>query len=154
METRNHETGTYTADERAVAVDDALGSGGGLGSDNTLRDATRNLGGSERTNTTVERVAEDSKRLEQWVRKNMKQEPTPQPEKQEQASGPYIPVALGEIGRQIRLSMPLRTSAEANAQADRVRKITDKRRAEMIAARGDRPPKCTLEMEIKKTPNL
>ncbi|MEI6278078.1 MAG: hypothetical protein WCQ16_01685 [Verrucomicrobiae bacterium] len=65
-------------------------------------------------------------------------------------NAPYIPVALGEIGRQIRLSMPRQTSAEANAQADRVREITDKRRAEMVAARGDRPPKCTLEMEIKK----
>jgi hypothetical protein len=71
---------------------------------------------------------------------------------QSKLNAPYIPVALGEIGRQIRLSMPLRTSAEANAQADRVRKITDKRRAEMIAARGNRPPKCTLEMETKKDP--
>ena len=64
------ETGTRTTEERAEAVDTALGSGGSLGSGDTLLDAARNLGPSERTNTTNERVQEDSQRLKKWAEKN------------------------------------------------------------------------------------
>ena len=125
-----------------------------MGPGDTLRDAARHLGASARTSSTNERVQEDSQRLEEESRDAMKPENSIQSKTQKQSDEPYIPVALGEIGRQIRLSMPLRTSEEANEQADRVRAITDKRRVEMIAARGDRPPKCTLEIEIKKDPKL
>jgi len=65
---------------------------------------------------------------------------------------PYIPVALGEMGRSIRSAMPRVTAAEANAQADRVRAITDKRRVEMMAARGDRPPEKHFGNGVKDEP--
>jgi len=54
------------------------------------------------------------------IKNPMKPENSKESKTQKQPSAPYIPVALGEIGRQIRLSMPQRTSEEANAHADMV----------------------------------
>lgn len=78
----------------------------------------------------------------------------PSPQKNEQEPLRMPSVAEGVWGRLMRSSMPRVTSEEANAQAARTRAITDKLRAEMVAARGDRPPKCTLEIELKKNPNV
>jgi len=85
----------------------------------------------------------------------MKPKKSEQADNQDKATKLKMPaVAMGAWGRVIRSSMPHVTSEEAREQTLRTRAITDRLRAEMIAARGDRPPKCTLEMEIKKTPNL